>query len=116
MNTVSPDAAGESLDPTALRKGAGIVSLALAVVTPPVGLVFSVATLIWAKRSGESGTLAIWGIVVSLTLIVTAVIASVVLFNQLANAAGDGLIDVQALCVHRDRWGWLIDSLRYVCR
>ena len=31
-------------------------------------------------------------------------------------AARDGAIDLEALCVHRDRWGWLLDSLRYACR
>lgn len=112
----SAEAADRSFDPAVIRKGAGIVSLVLAVITPPVGLVLSIATLIWARRSGEKGILAVCGVVVSVVLLITMVIVGFVLFGQLVNAANDGLIDVQALCVHRDRWGWLIDSLRYACR
>ncbi|HMQ96370.1 MAG TPA: hypothetical protein PKD19_04080 [Candidatus Saccharibacteria bacterium] len=97
-------------------KGAGIASIVLAIVNPPVGLVASVATFIWARRTGMPTTLAVWGMIVAvLTMIIMTMVAIWVL-SILATAAADGAINMEALCQHRDSWGWLIDSLRYACR
>lgn len=112
----SLDAAGRSLDAATVRRGMGVVGLVLAFLAPVVGLVVSVVTLVWARRSGERAGPAVWGIVVAVVLIVATVVVGFLLFTQLVGAANDGLLDVQSLCVHRDRWGWLIDSLRYACR
>lgn len=104
-----------TLDAGSIRKGATITAFTLAIIMPAVGLVLSIATFLWAKRSGEPGTLSKWGIVVSAVLLIATVIVGFFIFTQLVGAARDGALDLQALCVHRDRWGWLLDSLRYVC-
>ncbi len=116
MTDASDAEPGNTIDTPTIRRGAAIASLVLAVVMPAVGLVVSVATYIWAKRSGESGGLSLAGIVVAAVLLVTMVIVGFWIFSQLIDAANAGALDLQALCVHRERWGWLIDSLRYVCR
>ena len=105
-----------SSDSSGLLKGASIVGLVLAFIVPFVGLVASIATLIWARRTGENGMLSIWGIVVSVVILIFGVIVSIIVISTFARAASDGAIDIQALCAHRDQWGWLIDSLRYACR
>ena len=112
----SPTESGRSLDWAVVRKGATITAFVLSIIMPMVGLVLSVAAFVWAKRSGERGTLALAGIVVGAVLLITMVIVGFVLFGQVLAAARDGAIDLEALCVHRDRWGWLLDSLRYACR
>ncbi len=112
----SPTETERSIDWRVIRKGATITAFVLSIIMPMVGLVLSVAAFVWAKRSGERGTLALAGIVVGAVLLVTMVIVGFVLFTQLMAAARDGAIDLEALCVHRDRWGWLLDSLRYACR
>lgn len=115
-STQSTEQRPAGVDTATLLRGAGVVSLVLAVLSPVVGLVTSVATRIWAARSGAGTRLATWGIVVSVVLIVATVVVAVIAFSLVGRAANDGLVDVQALCAHRDSWGWLIDSLRYVCR
>ncbi|HMR48240.1 MAG TPA: hypothetical protein PKE40_06410 [Arachnia sp.] len=107
---------GNAINAPTIRKGASIAGLVLAFIMPPVGLVVSVATYIWSKRSGERGSLALAGIVVGIVLLITMVVVGFWIFTQLVDAAGAGALDLQALCVHRDRWGWLLDSLRYACR
>lgn len=112
----SPADSGNAINAPTIRKGASIAGLVLAFIMPPVGLVTSVAAYIWSKRSGERGGLALAGIVVAAVLLITMVIVGFWIFTQLIDAASAGALDLQALCVHRDRWGWLLDSLRYVCR
>lgn len=116
MTDTSPGDSSRGLDATTLRKGATIAGLVLAVLMPVVGLVVSVATYIWAKRSGEGGGLSVVGIVVSVVLMIATVLVGFFLFTQLMAAAQDGALNFEALCAHQDRWGWLLDSLRYVCR
>ncbi len=116
MSDSSHTDSGRGLDAATIRKGASITALVLAVIMPAVGLVLSVATFIWAKRSGERGTLSLAGIVVSVVLLITMVIVGFFILSQLIDAANAGALNVEALCAHRDRWGWLIDSLRYACR
>jgi len=101
---------------TGLVKGAGIVSLALAVIAPLVGLVTSIAVFFWARSSGASTKLAIFGIIISLVMLVISFIVLMMVVSLISNAASLGAINMEALCGHRDTWGWLIDSLRYVCR
>ncbi|MCA0252092.1 MAG: hypothetical protein LCH76_07370 [Actinobacteria bacterium] len=115
-DNASSTESGSSLDLAAIRKGASITAFVLAIIMPAIGLVLSIATYIWAKRSGERGTLSLWGIVVGAVMLIAMVIVGFFIFTQLVSAAGDGALNLEALCVHRDRWGWLLDSLRYVCR
>lgn len=116
MTDVSSAETGNTINTPAIRKGASIAGLVLAFIMPAVGLVVSGATYIWAKRSGEGGGLSLVGIVVSVALLIAMVLVGFWIFTQLIDAANAGALDLQALCVHRDRWGWLLDSLRYACR
>ncbi len=116
MSDNSRTDAGSGLDLAGIRKGATITALVLAFIMPPIGLVLSIATFIWGKRSGESAKLALAGIVVGVVMLITMVIVGFFIFTQLVAAAGDGALNLEALCVHRDRWGWLLNGLRYVCR
>lgn len=116
MTDVSSAETGNAINAPAIRKGAAIAGLVLAVIMPAVGLVVSAATYIWAKRSGEGGGLSLAGIVVAVVMLVAMVIVGFWIFTQLIDAANAGALDLQALCVHRERWGWLLDSLRYACR
>lgn len=116
MSDASSTDSGNGLDLAAIRKGATITALVLAFIMPPIGLVLSIAAFIWGKRSGEGAKLALAGIVVGVVMLITMVIVGFMIFTQLVAAAGDGALNMEALCVHRDRWGWLLDSLRYVCR
>jgi hypothetical protein len=43
-------------------------------------------------------------------------VGAVLLTTRGDDALSGGRARVVALCVHRDRWGWLLDSLRYACR
>lgn len=52
----------EAAESSGLVRGAGFVSIAPAIFTPPVGLIASIATDIWARKTNESTTLAIWGL------------------------------------------------------
>lgn len=113
MTAVTPD---QGTDFQLLRKGVGIVAFVLAIVMPAVGLITNIAVLIWKKKSGESALLPVWGIIISLVLIVATIVVGLIALSLFRNAANAGAVDIQALCVHRDQWGWLIDSLRYVCR
>lgn len=101
---------------TGLIKGAGFVSLALAIIAPPIGLIGSIATFFWARSAGASKTLAILGIIISIVMIILGIIVMIIAASLLANAATAGAINMEALCAHRDSWGWLIDTLRYACR
>ncbi len=103
-------------DVATLVHGAGVVSIVLAFVAAPIGLVTSIATYVWASKTGVSNKLAIWGIVLSAIMIIVGVVVAIIVSMMLFNAINAGAIDVGALCQHRDQWGWLIDSLRYVCR
>lgn len=109
-------AASSTNESTNLVKGAGIVSLVLAFIAPWIGLVTSIAVYFWARSAGASTKLGIAGIIISLIMLVVALIAFLAIASLLASAAAAGAINMDALCVHRDSWGWLIDSLRYVCR
>lgn len=109
-NTISTSEA------TPLIKGAGFVSLALAFIAPPIGLIGSIATFFWARSAGASKTLATWGIIISIVMIILGIIVMIIAVSLLANAATAGAINMEALCAHRDSWGWLIDTLRYACR
>lgn len=97
-------------------KGASIVSFVLAFLMPVVGLVGSIAMLIWSKRAGASTRLPVWGILVSIVMIIVTIVVALIALSLFTSAANAGAVDIQALCAHRDQWGWLIDSLRYVCR
>jgi len=112
VESVSP----ATRDFTGLIRGASVVGLVLAVIMPPVGLVASIATLIWARHEGQSATLSIWGIVVSVVLIITGIILGFIALSMLTSAANAGALNIEALCADRRQWSWLIDSLRYVCR
>lgn len=103
-------------DSATLVRGAGIVSVVLAFIAAPIGLVVSIATYVWASKTGLSTKLAIWGIVLSIVMIIVGIVVTVIVSMMLFNAINAGAIDVGALCQHRDQWGWLIDSLRYACR
>ncbi|MBK7819535.1 MAG: hypothetical protein IPJ61_00285 [Tessaracoccus sp.] len=115
-NDASTPSAGSAINTPAIRKGVSIAGLVLAFLMPPVGLVVSVGVFIWAKRSGERGGLSLAGIVLAAVMLITMVIVGFWIFTQLVDAANAGALDLQSLCVHRDRWGWLLDSLRYACR
>lgn len=99
-----------------LLKGAGIISIVLAVINPPIGLLTSIVTLIWAKKAGEPTKLAAWGMVVSIIMIAIMVAVTIWIIKWMVAAATDGVINMDAVCQHRESWGWLIDSLRYACR
>lgn len=106
----------EKTDTTRVRKGVAIVSLVLAIFLPIVGLIGSIVSLVWAKRSGASTKLPVWGIVLSIVMIALSIVLGVIAFVILTNAVNAGALDLEALCAHRSSWGWLLDSLRYVCR
>ena len=110
------EAAETAVQTNNLVKGAGIVSIALAVINPPIGLVASIATFFWARTVQASTTLAAWGIAISIVMGILAVIVAIWVISIISSAATDGAINMEALCRHRDSWGWLIDSLRYACR
>ena len=99
-----------------VQRGLAIGSLVLAVLMPVVGLVGSIASLIWAGHTGASKKLPTWGIIVSIAMIILGIVAAIITFTVLTNAINAGALDVEALCARRDQWGWLLDSLRYVCR
>ncbi len=99
-----------------LVKGAGIISIVLAFINPPLGLITSIVTLIWAKKSGASTKLATIGMIVSILTLVMMLIFAIWVFSLIGAAANDGVINMEAVCKHRESWGWLIDSLRYACR
>ncbi|MFV0434346.1 MAG: hypothetical protein ACK5LO_10230 [Leucobacter sp.] len=103
-------------DFSGLRKGAGIVAFVLAIVMPVVGLIANIAMLIWKKKAGDSTLLSVWGIIISVVLIVATIVVGLIALSLFTSAANAGALNIEALCVHRDQWGWLIDSLRYVCR
>ncbi len=106
----------EGTDFETVRKGAGIVALVLAFVMPTVGLVANVAMFVWNKRVEVSTKLPVVGIIISVLLIIATIVVGLIALSLFRNAANAGAINVDALCAHRDQWGWLIDSLRYVCR
>lgn len=106
----------EEVQSNTLVKGAGIISIVLAVINPPIGLLASIVTMIWAKKVGESTKLATWGMVIAIITNVMMVIFAIWAFSLIAAVANDGVINMQVVCQHRESWGWLIDSLRYVCR
>lgn len=116
MTETTETPVGQDTDFTVLKKGIGIVAFVLAIVMPVVGLVANIAVLIWKKGSGESTRLPIWGIVVSVVLIIATIVVGLIALSLFTSAANAGAVNIEALCVHRDQWGWLIDSLRYVCR
>ena len=99
-----------------LVKGAGVVSIALAILNPPIGFVVSIATLIWARKVRASTTLAVSGIIIAILMSIIMVMVAIWVLSIISSAAADGAINMDALCQHRDSWGWLIDSLRYACR
>lgn len=99
-----------------LIKGAGFVSLALAIIAPPIGLIASIATFFWARNAGMSQTVATWGIIISIIMIIIGIIVMITVASSVATVLTAGAINMEVLCEHRDNWGWLIDSLRYVCR
>lgn len=93
-----------------------IGSLVLAVLMPPVGLVGSIISLVWANRTGTSRTMPIIGIVVGALMIILffAVVAmALVVFRE---AVHDGAFDLSALCAKRDSWGPFLDLAGYVCK
>lgn len=49
--------ATDEVQSNALLKGAGIASIVLAVINPPIGLLSSIVTMIWAKKSGNQQSL-----------------------------------------------------------
>lgn len=106
----------EVTDSSNIIKGLGIVSIILAVIAAPIGLVASIATLLWARKAKVSTRLATWGIIISIAMIVVGIIVTVIVTSMLISALNDGVVNTEALCQHRDQWGWLVDSLRYACR
>jgi len=113
--------AAEQVSPAArdfsgLIRGLGIVGLVLAIIMPPVGLVVSIATLIWARQEGQSSTMATWGIILSVVMIIVGIIVAFMALSMFTRAANAGALNIEALCADRRQWAWLIDSLRLVCR
>lgn len=106
----------EEVQSSTLVKGAGIISIVLAVINPPIGLLVSIVTFIWAKKAGVSTKLAAWGMVIAIIMNVMMVMFAIWLLSLVGAAANDGVINMQAVCQHRESWGWLVDSLRYVCK
>lgn len=106
----------EEVQSNTLVKGAGIISVVLAIINPPIGLLTSIVTFIWAKKAGVPTNLATWGMVIAIIMNVMMVIFAIWVFSLIATAANDGVINMQAVCQHRESWGWLVDSLRYVCK
>lgn len=108
-------AASEAIRNSVRHAAPGLVAFVLAIVMAPVGLVANIAMLIWNKKSSDGYKLAIWGIVVSIVLFIASIVMSLIILSMFIAAAKDGAINMEALCAHRDQWGWLIDSLRYAC-
>ena len=99
-----------------IQKGLAIGSLVLAFFMPPVGIVGSIASLIWAKRSGTSTKIPVWGIVVGVVMVIVGIVVGIIALVLLQNAVNAGALNLEALCSNRSQWGWVLDSLRYVCR
>ena len=98
-----------------VQKGLAIGSLVLAVLMPLVGLVGSIASLVWARRTGAGTKVPTWGIVVSIVMIIVGIVVGIIAFIVLQNAVRAGALDLEALCAQRAKWGLLLDSLRFVC-
>ena len=49
------------------------------------------------------------------TLIEMMIVVGIIAFIVLQNAVRAGALDLEALCAQRAKWGWLLDSLRFVC-
>ncbi len=111
----SPSASGRS-DTRWAQRGVAIGSLVLAILMPVVGLVGSIVSLVWAKRIGAGTKLPAAGIVVSIIMIILGVVLGIIAFVMFTNAVNAGALNLEALCSQRSQWGWLLDSLRYVCR
>lgn len=116
MNEATSPTTTADSDVSWAQKGVAIASLVLAVLMPVVGLVGSIVSLVWAKRTGASTKLPVWGIVVSIIMIILGIVLAIIAFAVLMNAVNAGALDLEALCSQRDSWGWLLDSLRYICR
>lgn len=116
MATKAHEVEQTSVQSNTIIKGAGIVSVVLAVINPPVGLVASIATFIWARKAGVSTRLATWGIIIAILMGIIMILIAAWILSFVAMAATDGAINMESLCQHRESWGWLIDSLRYACR
>ena len=111
--SVSPAA---STDTAWVQKWVAIASLVLAILLPVVGLVGSIVSFVWAKRTATSTRIPGWGIIVSIVMIIVGIVLGIIAFVLFTNAVNAGALDLEALCSKRDAWGWLLDSLRYVCR
>lgn len=98
-----------------VRPTVTIGSLVLSVLNPPVGLVGSIGSLVWANRAGTSKTIPIIGIVVSVVLIFLTIVLAVVALVVFRNAVRDGAFDLNVLCARRDSWSSLLDLAGYEC-
>jgi hypothetical protein len=112
---VQPSSSSD-LDLDWLQRALAIVSLVLAVFMPVIGLVGSVVSLMWARSNGASTTIPKWGIVVSVIFLIISVVVGILALILVLNAVSSGTFNIDAVCAHRDSWGWLLDSLRFICR
>lgn len=106
----------QTFDLAWVQRALAIASLVLAILAPVVGLVASIISFVWAKRTDTSATLPLWGMIVSVVMLILTVTLGIIAFFMFSNAVNAGALDIEALCAHRSQWGWLLDSLRYVCR
>ena len=109
-------AVSEKSDTAWAQKGLAIASLVLAFALPLVGIVGSIVSLLWAKRTGASTRIPMWGIIVGVIMFIVGIVLGIIAFILLTNAVNAGALNVEALCENRGSWAWLLDSLRYVCR
>lgn len=96
-----------------------VVAFVLAFFMPPAGLILNIISYRLNAKDGGKSLMALWGMIISVVLLIVAFISAYMLYQAVmgiaTDFARDGVINMDAICAHADRWSGLVKQLNYTC-